>query len=209
MNHKLLIALLLVANASFASCPKDQQLPSIPKGIAYLKCGEVRNAIYTFSVYAPTDIEARYYLGKSHFAYYQDKAQSDAARKRHLEEAFQWTSIAADEGHKLAQYALARYYLYGLGSPVSELKAEHWYKKAANQGHIPAQVELATLYASAKGSSKVNDYVKGYAWMNIAAAGGNEDVKDLLEIIESRMSRKQIVEGQRLSVNLQKNINVQ
>ena len=47
-----------------------------------------------------------------------------------------------------------------------------WYWLAAKQGQALAQLKLGLMFAF--GEAVPEDYVLGYAWMNLAAAQGNE-----------------------------------
>ena len=47
-----------------------------------------------------------------------------------------------------------------------------WIWSAAEQGNARAQFNLGIMYANGEGVPE--DYVKNYAWMNLAAAQGNE-----------------------------------
>ena len=57
------------------------------------------------------------------------------------------------------------------------------------------------MYAQGKGGNP-EDRVKGYAWMNIASAQGNEHAKKNKSIFEAVMTPAQIAEAQKLSSEL-------
>jgi S1-C subfamily serine protease len=62
-----------------------------------------------------------------------------------------------------------------------------------------AQGALGFCYATGQGV--VKDYVEAYKWWLLAGAQGDEKAKECMTILESRMSREQIAEGQRLARN--------
>ncbi|MCX6883110.1 MAG: hypothetical protein NTV12_11495 [Verrucomicrobia bacterium] len=72
-----------------------------------------------------------------------------------------------------------------------------WYRKAAEQNDAGAQVNLGVRYANGEGVTK--DYVEGYMWFLLAGAQGGEDAKKNIEIMERKMTREQIAEGQKLA----------
>jgi TPR repeat protein len=53
------------------------------------------------------------------------------------------------------------------------------------------------MYGTGQGGPE--DIVLAYMWWDLAAAQGVEDAQDNKDIAESRMTREQIAEGQRLS----------
>jgi TPR repeat protein len=53
------------------------------------------------------------------------------------------------------------------------------------------------MYGTGQGVPE--DIVLAYMWWNLAAAQGVEDAQDNKDIAESRMTREQIAEAQRLS----------
>ena len=96
-------------------------------------------------------------------------------------------------------------YASGRGVPEDDVQAVVWFRKAAKQGNADAQCELGLMYANGNGISK-ND-VTAYAWFNLSVARGNSPnalkEKDLLA---QQMTREQIAEGQKLSLELEKHI---
>src|SRR5262245_15305862 len=119
-------------------------------------------------------------------------------------EAARWFRLAADQGNAEAQFNLGSMYAKGRGVPQDQAEAAKWYRLAADWGHAQAQYDLGFLYASGEGVSQ--DYVHAHMWFNLAAsqfpasdirnrraAAGNR------EVLESKMSRDQIIEAQKLA----------
>jgi TPR repeat protein len=77
---------------------------------------------------------------------------------------------AAQEGVVHAQYAVARFYEEGRGTPQNDPEAAGWYQAAADQGHATAQRNLARMYESGRGVPQ--DDRKALALYRQAAAGG-------------------------------------
>ena len=74
-----------------------------------------------------------------------------------------------------------------------------WYRKAAEQNYADAQYNLGVCYV--KGDGVVKDEVEGYKWFLLAAAQGDESAKKNMAVSESRLTRQQIAEGQKLARN--------
>jgi TPR repeat protein len=72
-----------------------------------------------------------------------------------------------------------------------------WYKRAAEQGDAKAQGNLGVAYLNGLGVPQ--DFVTALMWSNLAAAQGRESAKKNKEILEKRMTAKQIAEAQRRS----------
>jgi TPR repeat protein len=112
-------------------------------------------------------------------------------------EAVRWHRLAADQGFALAQYNLGVMYRDGDGVPEDDAEAVRWFRLAADQGIGRAQYNLGLMYAMGQGVPG-NDAL-AYMWWSLAAAQGGEDAQENKAIIEQRMTREQIAEGQRLS----------
>jgi uncharacterized protein len=72
-----------------------------------------------------------------------------------------------------------------------------WFRKAAEQNAADAQYNLGVCYDSGEGVAK--DEIEAYKWWLLAAAQGNDDAKYNMTIVENKMTREQIAEGQRLA----------
>ncbi len=114
-------------------------------------------------------------------------------------EAVNWIRKAAEQNHAEAQYNLGIRYDGGLGVAKDDVEMVKWYRKAANQNHARAQYNLGGRYVNGRGVAK--DYVEGYEWWLLAAAQGDKDAKKVVTILENKMSREQIAEGQKLARN--------
>jgi TPR repeat protein len=114
-------------------------------------------------------------------------------------EAMKWFRRASEQGLSGAQFTLGMGYFDGKGVPKDEVKAVKWLTKAAEQGDANAQANLGVCYAHGQGVAK--DEVEAYKWWLLAAAKGNEDAKKNVAILENRMTREQIAEGQKLARN--------
>ena len=77
------------------------------------------------------------------------------------------------------------------------MEAVRWYRLAADQGYATAQYNLGNRYANGEGVPE--DDLLAYMWWNLAAAQGNETAQSNKAQAESRMTRDQIAEAQRLS----------
>jgi TPR repeat protein len=119
-------------------------------------------------------------------------------------EAVRWLLHAADQGDPAAQFQLGVMYVKGYGVPQDYGEAARWYGLAAEQGNPQAQFDLALLYATGEGVPQSN--VSAHMWLNLAAAHfPAADTRNRRmaaanrEFVESKMTREQIVEAQRLA----------
>ena len=135
--------------------------------------------------------EAQFSLG---YCYANGKgvAKNDA-------EGVKWCRKAAEQNYAPAQYILGLSYAQGQGVAKNYAEAVKWYRKAAEQNDAQAQLNLGFSYAQGQGVAK--DYVESYKWTLLAAGQGDKDAKEIMTILENKMSREQIAEGQRLSRN--------
>lgn len=112
-------------------------------------------------------------------------------------EAVKWYRKAVSQGFSGAQLCLGLCYFQGRGVKQNKAEAAKWFLKAAEQGEAQAQYLLGWCYATGEGVPK--DDVEGYKWCVLAAAGGFEDAKQTIAVLENRMSRYEIVQGQKLA----------
>lgn len=119
--------------------------------------------------------------------------------EKDAKEAAQWYRLAVDQGHATAQNNLGTLYERGLGVRQDPLEAARLYELSARQGDGDAQRNLARLYRDGVGVRA--DAVVAYAWLNLAASADEPNTHALAEReqIAARLSREQVVEGQRLS----------
>ena len=149
-------------------------------------------------------------------------------------EALKWYRAAADQGYPDAQDKLGSiYYKYSFDLPAehntygvlkNNAEAERWRRKAftgflerAMQGDATAQQRIGEMYHYGTGVPK--DPIKGYAWLNLAAALGKGalgedrlgDLK-LESVLRSKrnaakeLTVEQIMQAQELSLDLFKRI---
>ncbi len=114
-------------------------------------------------------------------------------------EAVKWFRKAADRNYAQAQFNLGVCYYKGEGVAKDYMEAVKWFRKAAAQNHAQAQYWLGICYADGQGVAK--DYVEGYRWGLLAAGQGVEGARDGASVLEARMTREQIAEGQALARN--------
>ena len=127
-------------------------------------------------------------------AVFQLLAQQNEADRKVLAEI----RAGADKGDAKAQYELGRAFFSGaLGVAKDEAKAVKWFRKAAEQNLADAQYILGVCYDSGEGVAK--DEIEAYKWWLLAAGHGNDDAKYNMTIVENKMTREQIAEGQRLA----------
>jgi len=107
------------------------------------------------------------------------------------------TRVLAEQGDAAAQYNLGLMSASGRGVPEDDVEAVRWYRLAADQGYATAQYNLGNRYANGEGVPE--DDLLAYMWWNLAAAQGNETAQSNKAQAESRMTRDQIAEAQRLS----------
>ena len=114
----------------------------------------------------------------------------------------------AGMGVSRAQCHLAGLYFMGYGGVSRNIKiAAKWYHKAALGGDAWAQLNLAMMYAEGMGMPK--NYVKAYAWLTIINNSNNTEYVShtyLLPRIKELLTRRQMEEGQALSRELFKKI---
>jgi uncharacterized protein len=67
----------------------------------------------------------------------------------------------------------------------------------AEQGDARAQTNLGLLYSGGRGVSQ--DYVSAYMWLDLAAAGGNEEAEKSRDKMARRMTSGQIAKAQKLA----------
>ena len=76
---------------------------------------------------------------------------------------------------------------------------------AADQGVVAAQFNLGVMYAN--GGGLPEDYVLGYAWLNLAATQGSETAREYKDDLQERMTAGQIAQAEEMSATLFDRIN--
>ncbi len=134
--------------------------------------------------------KAQFYLGDCY-------GNGDGVAKDHTE-AVKWYRKAAEHGYAPAQHNLGSCYYSGDGVAKDSAESVEWWRKAADQGDAKDQCLVGLCYFKGEGAAK--DYIQAYKWLNLSAGQGNEDASKALGVLEnSKMTREQIAEGQRLS----------
>ena len=83
---------------------------------------------------------------------------------KNYKEAFPKLKIAAEKGHKKAQYRLGRCYDKGHGVTENNKTAFEWYAKSAAQNYAKGQYALGKCYLKGKGTTP--DQGKAKLWLN-------------------------------------------
>ena len=115
----------------------------------------------------------------------------------------------ATKGDPSAQIKMGRVFEVGL-DPITKdpVVAASWYQRAADQGDAEAQLIIGNKYYLGEGV--VKNYVYAYTYFNLAASRTNTSLGGLAQasraMVESVMTPSQIEAGQKLSLELQKEI---
>jgi TPR repeat protein len=104
-----------------------------------------------------------------------------------------WQPLA-DRGDAVAQNNLGVLYANGSGVPQDWLMAITWYQKAADQGYATAQYNLGVRFADG-GHGILQNYVRAYYWLNLAAAAGIKDAASARDTVAAKMTQTQIAEA--------------
>lgn len=122
---------------------------------------------------------------------------------RNQVEAVKWWRKSAELGYADAQFDLGLRYENGPGVEKDRLLAAQWYRKAADQGHPDAQLYLGHCYVRGEGVEK--DEIEAYAYYNLAGIHSNYAIHHF-NVLEKKMSREEIVAGQKRTRELRKEI---
>ena len=114
-------------------------------------------------------------------------------------QAAKWYRKAADLGHADSQCHIGMAYSKGKGVPKDLEQAAFWYRRAAEQGYDAALALLAECYLNGEGVPK--DLVQAYAYFNRSGWGRRR-----ADELEKKMSVIQVADGQKLSRELQSEI---
>ena len=87
------------------------------------------------------------------------------------EDIANWYRPIAEEGHPVAQFALAMIYEDGRGVEQSSAEAVRWLRHAGDQGHMVAQNELALMLEYGLGVDR--DPKESAKWLRLAAGQGS------------------------------------
>jgi TPR repeat protein len=113
---------------------------------------------------------AQFALGLRHDGIYGTSSSAQEAA-----ESVAWYRKAADQGHAISQYYLARKYSLGDGVARDDAEAVKWWRKAAERGYVPAQWKIGALHMMGlMGSNVPRDKVQAFKWFSIALAQPQE-----------------------------------
>jgi hypothetical protein len=114
-------------------------------------------------------------------------------------EAAKWIRKAAQQDCAVAERSLGVLYANGQGVQTDAVEAVKWICKAAEQNDSHAQSDLAVCYA--RGEGAVRNYVAAYKWGLLASVEGNATAKELVAVLEERMTREQVAEAKESAHN--------
>jgi uncharacterized protein len=83
------------------------------------------------------------------------------------------------------------------GMPQDVAEAIIWYQKSTAQGDINAQFNLAEMYFNGDGITQ--DRTLAYAWVNLAAVSGDDEIVEKRNSYESKLSVVEKNKAHRLS----------
>ncbi len=124
------------------------------------------------------DTSAMFYLG---ILYAEGRGVAKDER-----EAASWYRKAAEGGHAGAMCNLGIMYTEGRGVPQDQRQAVGWYRKAAEGGSATAMFRLGFVLYFGCGVAK--DDIEAYVWLSTALALGVEDVRELHDLVEQRLT---------------------
>jgi uncharacterized protein len=109
----------------------------------------------------------------------------------------------AERGNARALGLLGFMYEHGFGVPQAYEAAFDLYCRGAIQGNPFAQAQLGLMYD--KGHGVHQDFIQAYKWLDLAAARSRGRERDAYarfrDAVASKMSRDEIVVGQRLALS--------
>ena len=85
-------------------------------------------------------------------------------------EAAKWYRLAAEQGHREAQFNFSCMLVEGIGVEADALEAAKWCRKAAEQGLTEAQFNLGKFYEEGRGVTQFNS--EAAKWYRLAADQG-------------------------------------
>lgn len=110
-----------------------------------------------------------------------------------------WQRLA-EHGHANAQSSLGFLYAKGLGVRPDSARAAHWFLRAATKGVVEAQMFLGVMHLNGDGVPR--NPVLAYMWSDVAVAAGYAQAIAFRAAVARELTDKQIVEAQRLSLDL-------
>jgi len=113
--------------------------------------------------------------------------------------AVKWYTRAAQRGHVDSQYWLCLMYRDGLGIDVDALESFYWCKRAVKHNHAGALYELGQWYYQGPNRNEGHSFVNAYVWFSRALEAGETDAADMIRLLESQMTKLQLLEAKKLS----------
>ena len=112
---------------------------------------------------------------------------------------------AAKDGDVNSQYYMGALYSAGVGVSLSDSDGFHWFLLAAEHGNSEARIIVGASYAIGRGVAR--SYVDAYKWTFVAATSADlpetrNGARQLLDVLTSRMSDKDIAEGRKLAQSI-------
>ena len=125
-------------------------------------------------------------VGKNRVARYEAGrcAAHGIGMGRDAELAFDWYSMAAEQGYVPAMAALGGLFFAGRGIKTDDAEGIRWYRRAAEQGDARSQAVLGVAYE--KGLGVEPDREAALKWYARAAAQGNRDAQNVLDDLEKK-----------------------
>ena len=118
--------------------------------------------------------------------------------------AFAGFKALAEDGDRVAQFALAVMYEAGKGIPRDLKQAIRWYQTAAANGQRDAMFNLGAMYANGEGVQQ--DLVTALAYLDVADLLGHKEAPELRETVAEYMSEQQLAEAnERVALYIQAN----
>ncbi len=185
------IAATLVVSAGVASAG------DFDAGVKAYQRGNYAAALREFRALAEQGIpEAQFNLGRM---YHQGEGLAVNFRRAHFW-FLQAAKPAMDQGIPEAQLALGIMYYQGQGTAQDYAAAASWFGQAAGYGIAVAQWNLGIMYYEGKGV--VQDFVRAYVWFSLAGSQGHEISNENRDRLQSLMTREQVAEAERISMEL-------
>jgi len=139
------------------------------------------------------DAESQFNLGWSFAS--PDGASHD------YEQAAEWYSKAARQGHSVAQFNLGLMYGQGRGVVRNEATAGMWLRKAAELGHAGAQYYVGVGQHRASKSVQQSEAsecrIEAFKWLQLAVVPGYRGAESAREFVALGMTRDEVDEGGR------------
>ncbi|MEZ5691209.1 MAG: tetratricopeptide repeat protein [Rickettsiales bacterium] len=120
---------------------------------------------------------------------------------KNYKKSLYWYLKAAKQGQSIAQTRLGFIYKEGKAVPIDYKKSIEWFEKSARSDKFfgTALFQLGKMYMLGEGVP--SDFVKAYMYISILASKGLPEAKQLLDILENKMTLAQIEKAQSLAKN--------